>query len=516
MTIPLIEMEAITRVFPGVKALDSVDLRVGKGEIVALIGENGAGKSTLMKILGGILQPDSGTISIDGTVRPILSVRDAIDLGIAFIHQELNLLDNLDVAGNVYLGREPTRGGFLKLVDRAKMEADATVYLDRLGDSISPGAPVRSLSIAQRQLVEIAKALSLDARVLIMDEPTSSLTLTETDRLLAVARDLRSQGVTIIYISHRMSEIQEIADRVVVLRDGRNAGELERHEIDHSRMVSMMVGRDLEHLYAPGSDESREVCFQVSGLRTTRYPDCSVSFSVNQGEILCFAGLVGAGRSEMAQAIFGVDSRVAGKFNLGGTDIAVSRAADAITHGIYLIPEDRRKSGLVLGMTIRENITLPALARYAVAGLLKSSAERRAASDIFARLRVKAPSIEARVGNLSGGNQQKVVLAKWLSLGPRVLIFDEPTRGIDVGAKAEIYHLMRELADKGVAIMVISSDMEEVLGISDRVAVMHEGMITGILDRADCTEEAIMALAIGHTNHKSPDMGQAGSLSIGS
>jgi ribose transport system ATP-binding protein len=516
MTTPLIEMESITRVFPGVTALDSVDLRVGKGEIVALIGENGAGKSTLMKILGGILQPDSGTISIAGTVTSVPSVRDAIDLGIAFIHQELNLLDNLDVAGNVYLGREPTKGAFLKLVDRGKMEADSRVYLDRLGVSISPRAPVRSLSIAQRQLIEIAKALSLDARVLIMDEPTSSLTLTETDRLLAVARDLRSQGVTIIYISHRMSEIQEIADRVVVLRDGRNAGELERREIDHSRMVSMMVGRDLEHLYAPGGRESREACFQVSGLRTARYPGCSVSFTVNQGEIFCFAGLVGAGRSEMAQAIFGVDSRVAGKFDLGGNDITISRAADAIAHGIYLIPEDRRKSGLVLGMTIRENITLPALARYAVAGLLKSAAERRAASDIFSRLRVKAPSIEARVGNLSGGNQQKVVLAKWLSLGPRVLIFDEPTRGIDVGAKAEIYHLMRELADNGVAIIVISSDMEEVLGISDRVAVMHEGMITGILERADCTEEAIMRLAIGHPNHQSPDPGEAGNLSIGS
>jgi ribose transport system ATP-binding protein len=507
-------MKSITRVFPGVKALDSVNLLVGNGEIVALIGENGAGKSTLMRILGGILQPDSGTISIAGAVTAIPSVRDAIDLGIAFIHQELNLLDNLDVAGNVYLGREPTSAGFLRLVDRRKMEADTRVYLDRLGVAISPKAPVRSLSIAQRQLVEIAKALSLDARVLIMDEPTSSLTLTETDRLLAVARDLRTQGVTIIYISHRMSEIQEIADRVVVLRDGKNAGELEREQIDHSRMVSMMVGRDLEHLYAPGGEQKREPCFQVSGLRTTRYPRRTVSFTVNQGEIFCFAGLVGAGRSEMAQAIFGVDDRIAGEFTLAGTGIAISRPADAIAHGIYLVPEDRRKAGLVLGMTIRENITLPALSRYSVAGLLNSAAERRAAVDIYTRLRVKAPSIEARVANLSGGNQQKVVLAKWMSLGPKVLIFDEPTRGIDVGAKAEIYHLMRELANRGVAIIVISSDMEEVLGISDRVAVMHEGIITGTLDRTDCTEEAIMRLAIGHTNHESPNSGQAGSLSV--
>src|SRR5262245_23196582 len=318
----LLEMTSITRKFPGVTALDSVDLQVGKGEIVALIGENGAGKSTLMKILGGIHHPDSGTITMSGRSTVIPSVRGAINLGIAFIHQELNLLDNLDVAGNVYLGREPTRWGPLRLVDRKKMEADTKVYLDRLGVSISPKAPVSSLSIAQRQMVEIAKALSLDARILIMDEPTSSLTLSETSRLLAVTRDLRSQGVTVIYISHRMSEIEEIADRVVVLRDGKNAGQLERNEISHSRMVSMMVGRDLDQLYASGGDQEREVCFEVTGLRTQRYPHCSVSFGLRQGEIMCFAGLVGAGRSEMAQAIFGVDAREGGEFTLSGSAIS--------------------------------------------------------------------------------------------------------------------------------------------------------------------------------------------------
>src|SRR5262245_22233282 len=366
----LLEMTSITRKFPGVTALDSVDLQVGKGEIVALIGENGAGKSTLMKILGGIHHPDSGTITMSGRSTVIPSVRDAIDLGIAFIHQELNLLDNLDVAGNVYLGREPTRWGPLRMVDRKKMEAETKGDLDRLGVSSAPKAPVGSLSIAQRQMVEIAKALSLDARILIMDEPTSSLTLTETSRLLAVTRDLRSQGVTVIYISHRMSEIEEIADRVVVLRDGRNAGQLERGEISHSRMVSMMVGRDLDQLYAPAANGQREICFEVTNLRTSRYPHCSVSFRVSQGEILCFAGLVGAGRSEVAQALFGVDTRAGGEFRLDGTAITISRPADAISNGIYLIPEDRRKCGLVLGMTIRENITLPALPRYAVAGLL--------------------------------------------------------------------------------------------------------------------------------------------------
>jgi ribose transport system ATP-binding protein len=509
----VLEMESITRTFPGVIALDSVDLGVGEGEIVALIGENGAGKSTLMKILGGVHQPDSGSISVDGRATVIASVRDAIDLGIAFIHQELNLLDNLDVAGNVYLGREPTNGGFLKLVDRKKMETDTKVYLDRLGLTISPRDPVRNLSIAQRQMVEIAKALSLDARILIMDEPTSSLTLTETSRLLAVTRDLRSQGVSIIYISHRMSEIQEIADRVVVLRDGKNAGQLERSEISHSRMVGMMVGRDLDQFYAPATDTESPVCFEINDLRTARYPNCSVSFSLREGEILCFAGLVGAGRSEMAQAIFGVDRRQSGEFKLAGAPIKIASPADAIAHRVYLVPEDRRRCGLILGMTIRENITLPALKTYAYAGLLSPAAERRAASDIFSRLRVKAPSIEARAGNLSGGNQQKVVLAKWLSLGPKVLIFDEPTRGIDVGAKAEIYHLMRELAATGVAIIVISSDMEEVLGISDRVAVMHEGMITGMLAKADCSEETIMRLAIGHVGQDASDVAHAPGLS---
>jgi ribose transport system ATP-binding protein len=511
-----LEMKSITRTFPGVTALDSVDLEVAQGEIVALIGENGAGKSTLMKILGGIHQPDSGTVSLGGLPVVIPSVKEAINLGIAFIHQELNLLDNLDVAGNVFLGREPTRGGPLRLIDRKRMESDTRVYLERLALPISPADHVRGLSIAQRQMVEIAKALSLNAKILIMDEPTSSLTLTETSRLLSVAAELKAHGVSIIYISHRMSEIQEIADRVVVLRDGKNAGQLDRDEISHSRMVSMMVGRDLEQLYAPGGDRESQICLEVSNLRSERYPECSVSFSLSQGEILCFAGLVGAGRSEIAQAIFGVDGRIDGKITLGGLPIRISSPQDAIAHGIYLIPEDRRRCGLVLGMTIRENITLPALHRYAYAGLLSPAAERRAASDILARLRVKAPSIESKVANLSGGNQQKVVLAKWLSLAPRVLIFDEPTRGIDVGAKAEIYHLMRELAATGVAIMVISSDMEEVLGIADRVAVMHEGTITGVLARSDCTEETIMRLAIGHFEHDSSDVGQASSLSLGS
>ena len=499
MAEPILEMKGITKRFPGVTALDSVDLRVMPGEILALVGENGAGKSTLMKILGGVHQPDAGTILLDGSPAELTSVKHSLAAGIALIHQELNVLDNLDVAANVYLGREPLKAGFLKLVDTKRIHSDAQIYLDRLGLSVSTHSQVSSLSIAQRQMVEIAKALSQNARVLIMDEPTSSLTLTETARLLEVVKELRAQSVSIIYISHRLSEITDIADRVEVLRDGKNAGSLAREEITHDRMVKMMVGRDIAAKLADTSERNGQgpVCFEVRDLRTRRYPACPVSFEIRKGEILSFAGLVGAGRSELAHAIFGVDIPLGGSLRLGGSDIRVSSPSDAISHGIYLIPEDRRQCGLIVAMSIRENVTLPALEKYSVAGLIKEDAERAAAAEMCKQLKVKAPTTETKVANLSGGNQQKVVLAKWLSLGPKVLIFDEPTRGIDVGAKSEIYDSMRELADSGVAVMVISSDMEEVLLISDRVAVMHEGSITGTLDRKQATEEAIMRLAVG-------------------
>lgn len=494
---PILEMKGIGKRFPGVIALDSVDLEVYPGEVVALAGENGAGKSTLMKILGGVHQPNEGTIRIDGEPVVIRSVSDAIGRGIGFIHQELNVLDNLDIAENVFLGREPLWGGPLRLVDRRKIHAQTDTYLKRLGLDIPSETPLRRLSIAQQQMVEIAKALSLNARILIMDEPTSSLTLTETARLLEVTKDLRSHGVSIIYISHRLGEIQELADRVVVLRDGRNAGVLRREEINHDNIVKLMVGRDLDHFYVHPKTTRQPRYVEVQNLRTRRYPKRAVSFDIRKGEILGFAGLVGAGRSEVAQAIFGVDAPTEGAVLLDGKSIKISSPQDAIAQGIYLIPEDRRRSGLILDVPIRENITLPALSRYASAGLIESDKERKVASEMCSKLNIKAPSIEAKAGNLSGGNQQKVVLAKWLSLNPKVLIFDEPTRGIDVGAKAEIYQLMRRLAESGVAIMMISSDMAEILGESDRVAVMHEGAITGILERDQCGEEAIMRLAVG-------------------
>jgi ribose transport system ATP-binding protein len=495
-------MRKIDKRFPGVHALKGVDLDVNAGEVVTLLGENGAGKSTLMKVLGGVHQPDSGEIVIDGEPRVIHNVAEATGHGIAFIHQELNVFDNLNVAANVFLGREPTRGGFLRLVDNRKMYEETKTHLKRLGLDIAPDTPLVKLSIAQQQMVEIAKALSLNARILIMDEPTSSLTLTETARLLSVVKELREQGVGIIYISHRLGEVQEIADRAVVMRDGANAGSLAREAINHDNMVKLMVGRDIESFYQHPTVKTTPRYFEVEDLHTSRYPDKQVKFDVGKGEILGIAGLVGAGRSETAQAIFGVDRALGGQMRLDNRELRIRSPQDAIKHGVYLIPEDRRNAGLITEMPIRENVTLPGLDRYAPAGLISFEKERRNAKEMCGKLKVKASSVEMRAANLSGGNQQKVVLAKWLSLEPKLLIFDEPTRGIDVGSKAEIYELMRKLAESGVAIIMISSDMEEVLNVSDRVAVMHEGTVTGVLDREECSEENIMRLAVGNKDRE--------------
>jgi ribose transport system ATP-binding protein len=500
MNNPPLEMTGISKRFPGVVALDSVDFKVNQSEILALVGENGAGKSTLMKILGGVYQPDSGSIRIDGNEVTINSVRDAMGYGIGFIHQELNVLDNLDIAGNVFLGREPVKWGPLKLIDSAKMRVETQHYLSLLGVDLPAHTPLNRLSIAQQQMVEIAKALSLKARILIMDEPTSSLTLTETERLTEVTKGLRDKGVSIIYISHRLGEVSDLADRVVVLRDGKSVGSLEGDEITHRNMVRLMVGRELETFYVHSKAEKKPGYFQVQNLCTTRYPQSPLTFDLAKGEILGFAGLVGAGRSEMAQAVFGVDPKLSGSIRLEGNEQQINSPDDAIACGIYLAPEDRRRSGLVTQMSIQENVTLPGLSRYTSAGLIQRDKERNAAMKVCSTLNVKAPSVGVPVWTLSGGNQQKVVLAKWLALEPKVLIFDEPTRGIDVGAKAEIYQLMRDLAEKGVAIIMISSDMEEILGVSDRVAVMHEGTLTGVLEREDCSEESVMRLAVGEAS----------------
>jgi ribose transport system ATP-binding protein len=504
MSAPVLQLRNIEKRFPGVHALRAASLDAHAGEVVALLGENGAGKSTLMKIAGGIEPPDAGEVLVDGARVVMRDVHTAASHGIAFIHQELNLLDNLDVAGNILLGREPTTWGPLRLIDRTKMRDSVRPYLDQLGLEVSADTPLAELSIAQQQLVEIAKALSLDARVLIMDEPTSSLTLVETGRLHDVVAGLRQRGVAVIYITHRLAEVQAVADRAVVLRDGANAGALARDELTHDNMVRLMIGRDVQTdrgaspRHANGALDPARLphYFSVDGLRTRRYPQHAVSFAVSRGEILGIAGLVGAGRSEVARAIFGIEAAVAGMVVLDGVALTLADPASAIRRGVFLVPEDRRSAGLVVDFSIRENVSLPALGRYSTYGVVSRSEERERVSAVCRQLQVKAPSIDVEVATLSGGNQQKVVLAKWLALTPNVLIVDEPTRGIDVGGKAEIHRLLRALARDGVSIVMVSSDMEEVLHLSDRVVVMHEGRVTGVLERADCSEQRIMALAV--------------------
>jgi ribose transport system ATP-binding protein len=493
----LLELVEITKAFPGVVALDRVSLAVGRGEVLGLIGENGAGKSTLMKILGGVTAPSSGVIRIDGQERPSLSVAEAIAAGIAFVHQELNLFDNLDVAANVFIGREPRRGGPLQLIDRDRLHRAVQPLLDRLGVDFEPDTPVAELSLAQMQLLEIVKALSLDARVVIMDEPTSSLTLTETERLLRVVGDLRTHGVSVIFISHRLNEVQSCADRVVVLRDGRVVGELDRARIARDAMIRLMIGRDLKSLYIPPNHPPGASTLEIIDLRTSTYPTQTVSLAVRSGEILGLAGLVGSGRTELARAIFGIDTPLGGALRLEGEPIRIASPRDAIDRGIYLVPEDRKRSSLLLDLSVAANISLPDLRSYARATIVRGRRETANAERQRHRLNIRAPSVAAEVGTLSGGNQQKVVLARWLSMQPRLIIFDEPTRGIDVGAKNEIYELMRALADRGVAILMISSDMEEVIGVSDRIAVMHEGRISGFLERHEFSEHNILQLAVG-------------------
>lgn len=497
MSDPILELRDVTKSFIGVTALGGVSFQIRRGEVLGLVGENGAGKSTLLKILGGVITPTTGSIAIDGVERQGLTVREAIEAGIAFVHQELNLFDNLDVAANIFIGREPLYGGPLRLVDRDRMRAETRIYLDMLGVDFKPDTLVATMSIAERQLLEIAKALSLKARILILDEPTSSLTLAETDRLMKVVAQLKSEGVTIIFVTHRLNELVECADRVVALRDGKFVGQLEKHEISHARMIALMIGRDLKSLYVPPARPPGEAVLEVEGVRTETYPERAISLSVRAGEILGLAGLMGAGRTELARAIFGIDETIAGEIRLDGKPLPTGRTEAAIERGIFLVPEDRKKCGVVLDMSITENIALPRLSLTSGLKLVSRREVRETSATEMKRLAVRAPNGETIVQTLSGGNQQKVALAKWLALNPRVLICDEPTRGIDVGAKQEIYDILRQLADSGVAILMISSDMEEVIGVSDRIAVMHEGALAGILERKQFSETNVLQLAVG-------------------
>jgi ribose transport system ATP-binding protein len=490
-----LEVRNICKSFPGVRALNNVSLHLNQNEVLSVVGENGAGKSTLMKILAGVQKQDSGDILLEGQPVGFRTVRDALDNGVALIHQELNLADNLEVGANIFLGREPLRRG---LIDDDSINEQSAEFLRRVGLEVSPRTLVRELTIGQQQLVEIAKAVSIDARVLIMDEPTSSLSAGESERLFEVIHDLRRSGVSMMYISHRLAEVQHLSDRVTVLRDGENAGHLQRDEVNHDSLVRLMVGRDVSRFYSRQPHEAGEVAVQVKDLATSTWPAHRLNFEVRAGEIVGVAGLVGAGRTEMLRTLFGVDRPLAGEISVGGQTVTLKSPEDAINAGIALVPEDRKQQGLILEMAIRHNIGLAGLRRNALSGgFLNFAQERRDTTEMVARLRVKTPDSEQLAGNLSGGNQQKVVLGKWLALRPKVLLLDEPTRGIDVGAKQEIYQLMDELAGLGMAILFVSSEMEEVIGMSDRAIVMHEGRITGQLQRDELTEEGVMQLATG-------------------
>ncbi|MAI31706.1 MAG: D-xylose ABC transporter ATP-binding protein [Planctomycetaceae bacterium TMED240] len=496
---PLLEVRKIGKQFPGVRALHDVDLTVQQAEVLSVIGENGAGKSTLMKILAGVQMPDSGHVLIDGEPVALDSVKASLDNGVALIHQELNLAENLQVGENIYLGREPNRFGF---IDRKQINVDAAKVLKQIGLAVEPTTPLSDLSIGQRQMVEIAKAMSVGARVLIMDEPTSSLSTAEAERLFEVVKDLRKRGVSVIYISHRLGEVKALSDRVVVLRDGENAGVLDREEITHDNMVRMMVGRDVSQFYAREALPIGDVVLSVDGLRTPTWPEHEITFSIRQGEIVGIAGLVGAGRTEMLRTLFGVDYPVAGTVTVDGKTIDLKSPIAAIDAGIALVPEDRKLDGLVIDMSVRHNIGLAALSRNRLAGgFLNRAIENRDAAQMIRDLRIKTPNDSQVTRFLSGGNQQKVVLGKWLSMKPKILLLDEPTRGIDVGAKQEIYQLMEKLAKEGLAVLFVSSEMEEIMGMSDRTIVMHEGRITGELQRSELSEESIMQLATGNANN---------------
>lgn len=492
--VPRLEVQEIEKSFPGVRALKKVSLQVFPGEVLSVVGENGAGKSTLMKILAGVQAQDSGTLLVDGRPQQFTRVADAMQHGIALIHQELNLADNLDIGANLFLGREPRRLG---LIDEQEIRRRSLELLRRIGLNFAPETLVRELTVGQQQMVEIAKALSINARVLIMDEPTSSLSGGESARLFQVIRDLRQQGVSIVYISHRLAEVQDLSDRAVVLRDGANAGELERGQITHDNLVRLMVGRDVSRIFSRQPCQPGRTVLEVQGVRTTAWPAQAVSFSLRAGEVVGIAGLVGAGRTELLRTLFGIDAPLAGSIVAAGQTLQLRSPQDAIAAGIALVPEDRKQQGIVLDMAIRQNIGLASAHRHSKAGFLSFSTEQAQSQEMCSRLRVRMPNDQARVGNLSGGNQQKVVLGKWLALRPNVLLLDEPTRGIDVGAKQEIYQLMDELAQQGLAVLFVSSELEEILGMSDRVLVMHEGRVTGQLQRDQLSEQAIMKLATG-------------------
>ena len=491
----VLRLEQISKRFPGVNALTNIDLSVGKGEIHALLGENGAGKSTLMKILSGIYQPDEGRILLDGKEFNFASYNEAVAAGVSIIFQEFSLIPYLNAVENIYLGREYTNSlGFLT---RATMRKEAGALFQKLGINIDMEVPVCQLSVAQQQFVEIAKALSLNARILILDEPTATLTPSEAEHLFGIMRDLKANGVTMVFISHHLEEIFEICDRITVLRDGNYVGTTDVKDTDVDKLVEWMVGRRLEQAFPP-KPEAQKNPRKVLEARDVQLSEGAPanSFTLHEGEILGFAGLVGSGRSELARAVIGADPAYKKEVIFRDQKVALKDTAEALEAGIGLLPESRKTEGLIVDFAIRENISINNLKKYLGPGpFINHRAEYSTTEEMMKRVGVKAPDPMTIVGQLSGGNQQKVVIARWLNHHCKVLIFDEPTRGIDVGAKAEIYHLISELANRGVAVIMVSSELPEILGMSDRVMVMHEGRITGILEKDEADQETILSLA---------------------
>lgn len=491
---PLLMMKGITKSFPGVKALQNVELTLLAGEIHFLLGENGAGKSTLMKVLSGVYHKDAGETWINGDLVDIDSPRRAAAHGIGIIHQEMNLVPELTVWENIYLGREQTDlFGFLKA---EAMKSQTAVLLNKLGSDIDPGDIVASLSIGEQQMVEIAKALSYETKILIMDEPTAALTERETEKLFEIVRQLAAGGVGIVYISHRMEELFALSNRVTVLRDGTYVGTVETKDTTFNDLVKMMVGRDMTTRFPKQTASLGAEVLRVEGL--TRQGELEdVSFHVRAGEIVGIAGLMGAGRTEVGRAIFGADPIDKGDIFIAGQKCSINCPEDAIAAGIGLITEDRKHQGLVLGMSVGENISLASLAQFCGNGFINDGKEEEMIAGNIEKLKIRTPNAAQLVKNLSGGNQQKVVIAKWLATNPKILIMDEPTRGVDVGAKAEIYHIMNMLTAAGVGIVMISSELPEILGMSDRVLVMHRGRLAAQMSVKEATQENIMFYAAG-------------------
>ncbi len=496
-----LRMEGISKSFPGVQALQDVDFEVTRGEIHALVGENGAGKSTLMKVLTGALHPDYGRIILRGEPVEIHSPSDSQELGISMIHQELSLIPYLTVGKNVYLGREP-RLRIPGFIDWKKLYSQTQELLDQLNLDVKARAEAQDLSIAQQQMVEVAKALSLDADLIAMDEPTSSLTDRETEVLFEVMRKLRDQGVAIIFITHRLEEVFEVSDRITVLRDGHQIATAPAAELDYNKVVQLMVGRELDDMYPYSKTEQRSVVLQAEDL-TDGQELHGVSLELKGGQILGVAGLVGAGRTALAETLFGLRQATAGEIRIDGNVVKLHSSKQAIEHGLGFVPEDRKQQGLFLNMAVRENITMSSTSLVSNFGFVNSTKANKLAKEYVEKLDIRTPSLRQRIRNLSGGNQQKVIIARWLTLKPRVLILDEPTRGVDVGAKAEIHGLMRQLAEDGVAVLMISSELPEIIGVSDRILVMHEGRVTGRFERDEASQDMIMHAATGGDNNAS-------------